>query len=162
MERTITGFHQDEAGDWVAELDCHHNQHVRNRPPFTVRPWVESESGRAAHVGAKLDCLLCDRLEMPSHLVPYKRTPMFSADTVPAGLLRQHSTRCGVWGRISVFKGRLRYTVEQPERSAIEIAAGHSANIAPQMLHAVKPLGEVEFCVEFFHPGDASGNESLR
>lgn len=46
MLRNITGFHQDEAGDWVAELNCHHGQHVRNKPPFFNRPWVETVKGR--------------------------------------------------------------------------------------------------------------------
>jgi hypothetical protein len=30
----ITGFHQDEEANWVAELSCGHQQHVRHRPPF--------------------------------------------------------------------------------------------------------------------------------
>jgi hypothetical protein len=27
-ERQVTGFHRDEEGHWVAELECEHNQHV--------------------------------------------------------------------------------------------------------------------------------------
>ena len=42
VERPITGYHQDELGDWVAELDCGHNQHVRHRPPFQLRPGSRS------------------------------------------------------------------------------------------------------------------------
>jgi len=38
--RKIVGFHQDENGDWVAELECGHGQHVRHKPPWTSRPWV--------------------------------------------------------------------------------------------------------------------------
>jgi len=30
MNRRITGFHQDDVGDWVAELDCGHTQLVRH------------------------------------------------------------------------------------------------------------------------------------
>jgi len=40
VQRAIDGFHQDEVGDWVAELRCGHGQHVRHHPPFWVRPWV--------------------------------------------------------------------------------------------------------------------------
>lgn len=40
MQRRIVGFHLDEANDWVAELECGHNQHVRHNPPWTHRPWV--------------------------------------------------------------------------------------------------------------------------
>lgn len=67
MKRAIVGFHRDEAGDWVAELDCTHNQHVRHAPPFTNRPWVESREGRAAHLGAVLECVLCDRAAAEAH-----------------------------------------------------------------------------------------------
>jgi tellurite methyltransferase len=57
---TITGFHQDAAGDWVAELACGHAQHVRHRPPWQLRPWVASEAGRAAYLSKPIDCPLCD------------------------------------------------------------------------------------------------------
>ena len=59
-EQPITGFHQDEAGDWVADLLCGHTQHVRHRPPWELRPWVVSEEGRRAHVGCMLHCKKCD------------------------------------------------------------------------------------------------------
>ncbi|HEY4187318.1 MAG TPA: DUF3565 domain-containing protein [Polyangia bacterium] len=60
MKRTITGFHQDDLGDWVAELSCGHGQHVRHRPPWQVRPWVVTAVGRQARLGAQLHCKLCD------------------------------------------------------------------------------------------------------
>jgi tellurite methyltransferase len=60
--------HQDEDGDWVAELSCLHNQHVRHRPPFQERSWVLEESGRVERIGAELDCALCDRAELPDGL----------------------------------------------------------------------------------------------
>jgi hypothetical protein len=65
MKRKITGFHQDEHQDWVAELECFHGQHVRHKPPFFNRPWTQSETGRASMLGVELDCVLCDRLEWP-------------------------------------------------------------------------------------------------
>ena len=61
MRQRITGFVQDELGDWVAELACGHRQHVRHRPPWSERPWVVSESGRASMLGTLLECPLCDR-----------------------------------------------------------------------------------------------------
>jgi hypothetical protein len=60
VERAILGFHQDDQGDWVADLACGHRQHVRHRSPWTLRPWVTTPEGRAAHVGQRLDCKLCD------------------------------------------------------------------------------------------------------
>jgi tellurite methyltransferase len=61
MLRAIEGFHQDEAGDWVAELTCGHGQHVRHKPPFFVRAWVLTAEGRAEKLGSELPCVLCDR-----------------------------------------------------------------------------------------------------
>lgn len=55
----IVGYHLDEYGDWVAELDCGHGQHVRHQPPFILRPWVTTPEGRAAHIGTVLWCVRC-------------------------------------------------------------------------------------------------------
>ena len=59
MEQKIIGFHQDEVGDWVADLACGHTQHVRHNPPFSNRPWVLSEEGRQRFLGFSLNCKLC-------------------------------------------------------------------------------------------------------
>ena len=60
MDRSITGFHQDDEGHWVAELDCGHQQHVRHNPPWVNRLWVTTLEGRTAALGAALDCRKCD------------------------------------------------------------------------------------------------------
>ncbi|NOT22314.1 MAG: DUF3565 domain-containing protein [Nitrospiraceae bacterium] len=60
MHRAIVGFHQDEHGDWVADLQCGHGQHVRHQPPMTNRPWVLTEEGRKPHIGETLNCKKCD------------------------------------------------------------------------------------------------------
>lgn len=57
----IRGFHQDAEGDWVAELECAHTQHVRHRPPFQERAWVLDDRARRARIGQRLECPLCDR-----------------------------------------------------------------------------------------------------
>ncbi|HJU05016.1 MAG TPA: DUF3565 domain-containing protein [Nitrospiraceae bacterium] len=60
MQQSITGFHQDEHGDWVADLACGHGQHVRHQPPFVSRPWVLTEDGRRRYLGQTLDCKNCE------------------------------------------------------------------------------------------------------
>lgn len=57
--QTIVGFHQDDDGDWVADLTCGHGQHVRHNPPWTLRPWVIEEQGRQQHLGRTLFCKKC-------------------------------------------------------------------------------------------------------
>jgi len=69
VEQAITGYHQDDVGDWVAELACGHDQHVRHRPPFQLREWVLDADGRAGRLGRPLACPLCDRGE-PSDRSP--------------------------------------------------------------------------------------------
>lgn len=59
QERAITGFHLDEEGDWVAELECGHTRHVRHRPPWFNRPWVVTAEGRARMRGYRLGCKAC-------------------------------------------------------------------------------------------------------
>jgi hypothetical protein len=63
MEQRIVGFHQDEHGDWVADLACGHGQHVRHQPPLTSRPWVLTEGGRMQHLGQMLNCKKCEGQE---------------------------------------------------------------------------------------------------
>lgn len=63
MKQAIVDYHVDEEGDWVAELACGHNQHVRHNPPWVSRPWVVTESGRKSMLGLLLDCKKCDRNE---------------------------------------------------------------------------------------------------
>lgn len=151
MQRPITGFRQDEHADWVAELSCGHGQHVRHKPPFQLRPWVVTEEGRASRLGAMLDCVRCDRFELPEGFVAYKRTADFDETTLPAGLRRDHSTRAGVWGVIHVAAGRLRYVVEPPLARAQLLDATAPGIVVPEVLHRVEPDGPVRFFVEFHH-----------
>ena len=65
LASTIVGFHQDEENDWVAELSCGHQQHVRHRPPAVERPWVLTESGRGAKLGHAIMCAQCARKVEP-------------------------------------------------------------------------------------------------
>jgi hypothetical protein len=58
--RAIVGFRQDDAGDWIADLECGHSQHVRHNPPWMNRPWVVTPEGRAAHLGKELACSKCN------------------------------------------------------------------------------------------------------
>jgi len=54
MERRIVRFRQDGEGQWVADLECGHTQHLRHNPPWTVRPWVIPPEGRAVYRGYEL------------------------------------------------------------------------------------------------------------
>lgn len=150
MLRAIDRFHQDEVGDWVADLRCGHGQHVRHRPPFWVREWVLTPEGRAEKVGVELPCVLCDRFELPAGHAPYKRTRDFDQLSIPDGLKKDHSTKPGVWGVIHVLAGRLRYIVEPPLASERLLEPGVPGIVVPEVLHRVVPEGPARFFVEFY------------
>jgi len=80
---------------------------------------------------------------LPDNVAPYKRTPKFTELSVPKGLLNDHQTKEGVWGKIVVLEGYLEYTIIEPELEVIEL-------IEPTILHHIKPLGKVSFYVEFY------------
>ena len=61
IQRRIVGFHQDAEGQWVAELECGHGQHVRHQPPWQVREWVTTPAGRQSWLGRTLECPWCDQ-----------------------------------------------------------------------------------------------------
>ncbi len=57
--RRIVGFHLDDEGQWVAQLECGHHQHVRHNPPWISRPWVVTPEGREAALHETLACKKC-------------------------------------------------------------------------------------------------------
>lgn len=152
MNRRITGFHQDADSHWVAELDCGHGQHARHDPPFVERPWVTTEEGRAARIGTALDCVRCDRREMPGGYAPYQRTAAFTETSIPAGLLKRHTTKRGVWALIHVTRGRLLYRVCERLEMLETLEPGKPGVVVAEVEHSVAPSGPVEFFVEFWRP----------
>lgn len=85
---------------------------------------------------------------LPDHVKPYKSTPVFTQDSVPSKLLGDHQTAPGRWGVIHVKKGSLQYIID-PNESHIITPDHPGGIIKPEQPHRVKPLGEVEFYVEF-------------
>lgn len=90
---------------------------------------------------------------LPDGVAPYKRTPTFAEDTIPAGLLNDHQTKEGTWGLIRVEKGELRYIVTDPRRAPSEIILSKAIPpgiVEPTILHRIEPIGAVRFHVEFW------------
>ena len=100
-------------------------------------------------LGTELDCVRCEAMEWPENLAIRRRTPEFTETSVPVGLLRDHATKRGVWGRIRVLEGALVYRVGAPIHRAINIAAGASAIVVPEVRHHVELDGRVRFLIEF-------------
>ncbi len=149
MERPITGFDLDEAGHWRAQLSCGHRQHVRHHPPFSDRGWVLTEAGRGSRLATPLDCPNCDRSELPEEASAYRETKLFTPESVPKGLLAEHSTKAGVWGRIHVRAGTVEYFVAGENPRHETLTPGRPGVICPEVEHRVAPGASSEFFVEF-------------
>jgi tellurite resistance-related uncharacterized protein len=78
-----------------------------------------------------------------------RTTPEFDERTVPAGLLSSHRIADGVWGRLVVRSGSLRFVVEDAGGGARLVAAGEAQVIPPAVPHHVELVGPVRFAVEF-------------
>jgi len=147
VRRRIVGFDCDEAGDWVASLDCHHRQHVRHRPPFVVAPWVEDARERVRRIGSVLDCPLCDRCEVPDGLVVL-RTETCDGPTLPEALRRSHRLASGTWARLRVTSGSVRFVARTDPPTDVVVAPGGSQGIPPDVDHHVEALGASSLLVE--------------
>lgn len=152
--RAIVGFHRDDEGHWVAELVCGHTQHVRHRPPMEERPWVLTDVGRKEMLGRSLECLYCNMPQLPAHAEVFKTTPEYTERTIPEGMLDDHRTRAGVWGRIVVREGKLMYSLADSHGGTWVLRPGVDGVIAPGVGHWVAPNGRVRFVIEFLRAAD--------
>lgn len=149
VQRAIAGYHQDEEGDWVAELSCGHDQHIRHRPPFQLREWVLDAGKRDALLETPLDCPLCDRAELPDSLQLVRTSPQWDEHTMPAGLKRSHRIAVGTWGRIVVHEGHLRFAARTEPALNVIVGPGSTQAIPPDVEHDVQPLDQVCFSIDF-------------
>ncbi len=86
---------------------------------------------------------------LPASAVTYKRTPDFTHETVPAGLLRSHSTKEGVWGKIVVLEGSLLYRILEPTMEEVLLTPDRHGVVEPTVRHEVVPSADAKFHVEF-------------
>lgn len=114
---------------------------------------------KAARIGQSLDMALHYRPDQATRTAPateksepYRRTPIFTNQTLPPGLRAAHSTKAGVWGVIRVLEGCVRYKVEA-QGEAVLLSPGVPGFVLPQQPHHVEPIGEIRMQVEFYdHP----------
>lgn len=149
VDRQIKGFVNDDKGEWVAVLDCHHRQHVRHQPPFRPNAWVLVDSDRNQRIGSRLDCPLCDRCELPDGLELLRTTPTWDETSMPDGLRRNHRVASATWGLLRVEAGSLRFVANTEPATEVEIVEGKSQPIPPDVEHHVEVVGPVRFAVDF-------------
>ncbi|WP_313805110.1 DUF1971 domain-containing protein [Sphingobium sp.] len=85
---------------------------------------------------------------MPEKL-PYRSTPVFDQDTLPAALRSRHSTKAGVWGLLRIIEGEVRLTYLDPAWEMV-LSPDTPGLLLPQQPHFVTPLGPMKMQVEFY------------
>lgn len=92
-----------------------------------------------------------DMPKLPQDVSPYLKTKVFSNDSIPKGLLKDHSTKAGSWGILNVTAGKLHYTIlENETRTEFQLDLKHPGIIAPEQLHFVRMEKSTKFFIEFF------------
>jgi len=151
MQRAICGYHRDDEGHWVADLNCGHSRHVRHDPPWQNRPWVTTPEGRQQFLGTPLDCLKCNMPRLPDHLTATGYIERFQQDTLPAIYLSDHRV-VEHWLKIVVQSGKLLYQGQScvEEYAGFTLEPGFDGIVKPDAQFRLKPLGEVEGCIIYY------------
>lgn len=87
--------------------------------------------------------------DIPENIQKYAESPVFTEDNVPAKLTSTHDTKAGVWGRLCILEGRLKYIIPGPPLSSSIIETGEIGVIRPEQPHRVEMIGPVKFKIEF-------------
>ncbi|NRD72919.1 DUF1971 domain-containing protein [Shewanella sp. VB17] len=92
---------------------------------------------------------------IPNDFVHYKSTAVFTQTNVPKMFLHLHNTKAGVYGKIHVLTGQLKFYGFTDRRGEIEqeimIESGCSAISPPQYWHKVEYLTlDTTFRVDFY------------
>lgn len=87
---------------------------------------------------------------IPQEAKAYKKTPTFDEKSVPNGLLKDHQTKAGVWGKIQILEGELLYTIQSTPPETCLLNAQNPGVVEPEIPHHVEPKGKVQFYVEFY------------
>jgi len=153
MERRIVSFRTDDEGHWVGVLGCHHGRHFRHDPPWRLSEWTQSEHGRNDRVGQITDCPKCEWIELPANMVHDRTTSEWDEDSIPRAIRRDHKVAPGVWGRLCVYQGNIRFRFSDglaggPPGDGL-LGAGNHQLIPPERPHRVEVVGPVRLSIEF-------------
>ncbi len=88
---------------------------------------------------------------IPHEFAPYKRTPVFTHDSIPASLLKDHSTAQHTWAQINIESGTLIYGISEPGHEGVyRLTPDNAGVITPEHAHYIKAEGDVSFYIEFY------------
>ena len=104
-----------------------------------------------------IDCGRCGQRLLPEGMEVYKSTPEFNEVTVPLGLLKDHSLKCGVWGSLVVLEGSLRFCEGALK---VEVRPETLWYVLPGVSHNVEVVGSVRFRVDFLRSAGSTNRTS--
>jgi tellurite resistance-related uncharacterized protein len=92
---------------------------------------------------------------IPNNYIHYKTTPLFTKSNIPKLFLFAHNTKAGVFGKICVCYGSLKFYGFSERRGLIEkeviVAENECVISPPEYWHKVEFLtDDTEFKVEFY------------
>ena len=82
-------------------------------------------------------------------LVVVRRTDVWTAETMPAALRRDHRLASATWGRLHVVDGILRFVASTAPPTDVVLVAGDVQSIPPEVVHRVEPSAAARFLIEF-------------
>ncbi|MGI9293669.1 MAG: DUF1971 domain-containing protein [Pseudomonadales bacterium] len=89
--------------------------------------------------------------KLPADFIPYKQTPQFTQNTVPKGLLSEHTTKAGTWGVLAIESGTLLYRITEPGHEAEYVLEPNKPGIiVAEQPHHISTMGDVSFHIEFY------------
>lgn len=98
-------------------------------------------------------------LRIPDSCIHTRSTPFWNKETAPAGIFQRHldkGTRPGVYPRLSVMQGAVRYlgypdALTPDPDSELIIEAGHFGVFPPEKWHRIELMtGDTIFNIDFF------------
>ena len=84
-----------------------------------------------------------------SDKTPYKKTPIFNAKNAPKAILEKHNTKEGVWGKLVVISGTLKFIDLENDKEVV-LVEGEFQIIEPTKWHKLVLIDNPEFYIEFF------------
>ena len=86
---------------------------------------------------------------LPDGLIPSHSSPVFTKDTLPDALQREHALASGHWGMLNVLEGSLRF-VNLETGETRRISAPDRVTIRPRARHRVAVDDTVRCRIDFF------------
>ncbi|GEA49878.1 tellurite resistance protein TehB [Vibrio inusitatus NBRC 102082] len=99
-------------------------------------------------------------MSIPNDFINYKKTDVFTKETIPKLFLFEHNTKAGVYGKIKVISGTLQFTGFKGRRGEVDIQSLIQADeyliSPPEYWHKVEFMTEdTQFYVEFYAQKDS-------